>query len=147
MPMPSMPLISTMSPGPASVGLLALQALELEHLVDARLDRRAVRAAVHGHVLHRLERALVDAADADAADVGGVVERADLQLQRRRPGSPSCAGTCSSMASNSGVRSVPTSPCCQRGPAVQARGVDHREVELLLGGASLSNRSKVALMT
>ena len=83
MPMSSMPLISTMSPGPASVGLLALQALELQHLVDARLDRRAVGAAVHRHVLHRLQRALVDAADADAADVGRVVERADLQLQRR----------------------------------------------------------------
>jgi hypothetical protein len=41
------------------------------------------------------------------------------------------------MASNSGARSVPTSPCFERRPAVQAGGEDHREVELLLGGAEL----------
>ena len=62
--------------------LLALEALELQHLVDARLDRRRVGAGVQRDVLHRLQRALVDAADADPADVGRVVERADLQLQR-----------------------------------------------------------------
>src|SRR4029450_136496 len=83
-------------------GLLALEAFELQDLVDPRVDRCAVGAAVDGHVLHRPERALVDAADADAAHVGGIVERADLQLQRvggaapprrcgptrRSPGSP-----------------------------------------------------------
>ena len=63
--------------------LLALESLELQHLVDACLDRRGLGAGIHGHVLHRLQRALVDAPDADPADVRRIVERADLQLQRR----------------------------------------------------------------
>ena len=83
MPMPSMPLISTMSPGPASVACCALEALELQHLVDARLDRRAVGAAEYsatsciGLSVPWLMRPMPI-----RPDVGRVVERADLQLQR-----------------------------------------------------------------
>ncbi len=117
-------------------GLLALQALELQHLVDARIERRAVRAAVHRHVLHRLERALVDAADADAADVGRVVERADLQLQR-------CVGA--ALVRRHVLQDGVEQRCqvgadlalLERRPAVQAGGEDDREVELRLGGVQL----------
>ena len=126
-----------MSPGPASVGLLALQALELQHLVDARLERRAVGAAVHRHVLHRLQRALVDAADADAADVGGVVERADLQLQRRRRARPRAPARAPAWRRTAAPGRCRPRPAFSVGPAVQARGVDDREVELLFGGAEL----------
>jgi hypothetical protein len=41
------------------------------------------------------------------------------------------------MASNSGRMSVPPLPGVEHRPAVQGRGVDHREVELLFGGAEL----------
>ena len=41
------------------------------------------------------------------------------------------------MASNSGRMSVPGLAGIERGPAVQRRGVDHREIELLFGGAEL----------
>jgi len=125
-----------MSPGPASGGLLTLEALELQHLVHAGVERRAFRAGIHRHLLHRLESALVDAPDADASHVRGVVERADLQLQRR--GGITLVRRHVPQDGVEQRREVGAGrTLVERGPAVQARGEDDREVELLLGGAQL----------
>ena len=71
-----------MSPANASSTGRALQAVEGEHLADLR--RAAILVAVaQRHRLPGAHRAAADAADADAADVRVVVERGDLQLQRR----------------------------------------------------------------
>ena len=78
----SMPVTATMSPAAASSTRRALQALESQHLGD--LGGTAILIAVaQRHLATGAQRAAADAADADAADVGVVVERRDLQLQRR----------------------------------------------------------------
>ena len=63
--------------------LHALQALERQHLVDAALDRAAIRA-FHHHDIHRgTDGAGADAAHANATDKGREIKCRDLQLQRR----------------------------------------------------------------
>jgi hypothetical protein len=100
----------------------------------------AVGPSHHQHVHGALSVPAVDAADADAADEGGVVQRRDLQLQRR----VGVALVRRHMLEHGlEQRAQVAAPLLallafdQRGPAVQARGVDHREVELVLGGAEL----------
>ena len=117
-------------------GLLALEAFELQHLIDARVERRAVGAAVDRDVLHRLQGALIDAPDADPADVGRIVERADLQLQR--------VGRAAFVRRHMFEDRVEQRrevgallALGQARPAVQARREDDREVELRLGGMQL----------
>ncbi len=80
------------------------------------------------------KRALVDAADADAADVGAVVEAADLQLQRvfRAAG---VGGHVFEHGVEQRGKIGADHAFFQRGPAVQAGGEDDGEVELLFGGA------------
>ena len=62
-------------------GLNALEAGEGEELGDAGLLERAV-AFGDGDIVADVERALEDAADGDAAEVVGVVEVGDQDLQR-----------------------------------------------------------------
>ena len=130
-----MPVTATMSPATASIHRFARQALEREYLLD--LGGAVIFAAVPqlDH-LPGLHRAAADAADADAADVRVVVERRDLELQRR-------------VRLALGRRHVVQDGFVQRahvglaarviraGPAFERRGVDHREVELAVGGAEL----------
>ena len=59
----------------------AVEPFELQDLIDLRA-LRGVLGAVHDGDLHvRTDAPAVDAPDADLADVGGVVKRADLELQ------------------------------------------------------------------
>ena len=86
--------------------------------------------------LRRLEPAAADAADADLADVARVVERADLQLERR-------------VGIFVAHRNVLEDGLEQRleigaflvqlvlGESEQRGGINHREVELVFGGAEL----------
>src|SRR6267142_4308561 len=55
---------------------------EAEHLVHSHLQGLGALAVKEHDVLQRPHAAAVDAADADFADIAGVIERADLQLQR-----------------------------------------------------------------
>ena len=126
-------------------GLHALQTLEGQDLVDTAFDRFAVRAFHHHHVHHRFDRALADAAHADAAHKSGEVERRNLQLQRRggvaflrrhvrqdrvKQGRHVWAPLLTGFALN------------HRRPAVNARGIDHRKIELLIGGAQFVKQVK-----
>ena len=121
--------------GAGAVDRVALKAGEGQHLGD--LARALVLIAVaHDNLLADLDRAAADAADADATDVRVVVQLRDLQLQR---------------AVGIGLRGrrVLEDGFEQRahvwlrgqvvgaGPALQGRGVDDREVQLLVGGAEL----------
>ncbi len=115
---------------------LALQAAELQHLVDAALDRRAVRAELDHHVLQRTHAAARDAAHADLADVARVVERNDLQLER----AVRIVVTLRHLVEDGLEQRLHIAFAHivgQTGVAVQARGVHHREVELIIVGAQL----------
>ena len=113
----------------------ALQALEREHLGD--LGRAAILIAIAQHDgLPGRDRAVTDAADADAADIGVVIERRDLQLQRRiRVGGRRRHVLEHGLEQRRHVR-LPLGEVETR-PALQGRGVDHREVELRIGRAEL----------
>ena len=60
------------------------QPFELQDLLHPGLAGLAIRAFHHQHFLVGADGALADAAHADAADIGRIVDRADLQLQRCR---------------------------------------------------------------
>ena len=127
--------------GLALVDLDALQAHEAEHLQHLAGPGASAFAVDHRdrHVL--LQRAALDAADADHADEVVVVQLADAHLER-------------AVAVDRRRRHVLHDRLEQRvmslrarrrpaGITVQRRGVDDREVELLVGGAGLSNRSNL----
>ena len=121
-----------------------LETAERQHLHDAA--RTLVLFAVTQHDIHAgLDRAATYAADADAPDIAVVVQRRDLQLQRRirirrRRGH---------------VRDDRIEQCLHRRrllalearacPALQRRGVDDREVELLVRGAELVEQFEGAI--
>ena len=60
----------------------ALDAAKTEYLVDARTFRRVV-AAQHHYILAGLDAAAPHTAHADTADETGIIQRGNLQLQRR----------------------------------------------------------------
>jgi hypothetical protein len=104
------------------------------------LDGLAVRAFHHQHVHHRADRAGVDAAHADAADEAGVVQRGDLQLQRRFGVTLVLRHVLQDgveQGRHVGAPLLARRALFERGPAVDAGGVDHREIELVVGGAEL----------
>jgi len=112
---------------------LALQPLEDVDLLDlgAALGFVAVH---HRDFLARPDAAMGDAADADAADVAGIVERTDLQLQRPFDID---IGLCHMLEDRleqrlhvlAGLGDV------EHGVTVQRRSEHHREIHLLFGGA------------
>ena len=117
------------------LGSRAFQPLEGEDLADLALA--AVLVAVHhDEFLVGAHAAALDAADTELAHVGGVVERAHLHLQR-------------AFRIHLGLRHVLEDGFEQRAhvvalvvelldrETVEARGEDHREIELLFGGAEL----------
>jgi hypothetical protein len=123
----------------------ALEALEREHLPDLALAWRHAlgqRPVQHRNLLPDPQAATADAADAQPSEVGRVVERRHLELQRRvrvadRRGHaredrleqrPHVAFAARGLghARRLGQRDV------ERRPAVQRGGVDDREVELVL---------------
>ena len=120
--------------------LHTVQALERQHLVDAALDGTPVRAFHHQHVHGRANGSGADAANANAADKGGEVERRNLQLQGR-----SRVALVGRYMVEHGVKQgrhvgaplLALWALFHGRPAVQARGVHDREVELLIGGAEL----------
>ena len=126
--------------GQRLLGWHAFEAVELEHLPD--LGAAAALVAIHhGQRLVGADAAALDATDADLANVGRVVERADLQLQRP-------------VLVDLGRRHVTDDRLVQgghvgaglgrveHGVAVQRAGVDHREIQLLLGGAEFVEQIK-----
>ena len=121
--------------GDGGIHRLTREALEREHLLD--LGGAVVFAAVPQlDRLAGLDRAAADAADADASDVRVVVERRDLELQRRvglalRRGHVVQDGFVQRAHVGLAARVIGA------GPAFERRGVDHREVELAIGGAQL----------
>jgi len=120
--------------------LLALQAFKFQHLIDARFERRAVRAGVDHHFLHGLERALVDTANADTTHVAGVVERANLQLQSVFRTAFVGGHVFQNRIKQRGqvnAAVIAVFALRQGGPTVQARGVNDGEVELLFGRTEL----------
>ena len=117
------------------LGLQALQAHEAEHLQDLAL---ALLAFTVDHADRHVaaDLAALDAADADQADEVAVVELADAHLERavevdlrRRDVLHDRFVERGHVAGARGV--------VQAGVAVQRRGVDDREVELLVGRAEL----------
>ena len=123
----------------------ALNALETEDLIDLGILRRAVRelavgiglAVHHRHLLRRFDAAALNAADADAADIRGIIERRDLQLQRAVDviglGRRHVLEDSLEHRAHVGRRRLEFG----LGVAVDRRGVDDREVELLVAGAEL----------
>ena len=131
--------------GAGFCGLHTLQTLEGQHLVDTTFEGFAVRAFHHDHVHHGLDRALADAAHADATHEGRKVERGNLQLQGR------CRVTfLRRHMGQDGVeqgRHVRAPLLTRRtfvhgGPAIDTRGVHHREIQLLVGGAQFVEQIK-----
>ena len=122
----------------------ALHAREGEDLRHPRFRRELAlgeRSVQHGDLLPRCEATAADPADAEPPDVARIVERGDLELQRRvgiasrrrhvredrfeqRPH----VGT---LGRRVRLRDVDV----ERRPAVQRRRVDDRKIELLLGRA------------
>ena len=88
------------------------------------------------HVLAGLDAAAVDLADADAADVGRVIEGGDLQLQRRVDIGIRCRDMLEHGVEQ-GLHVFARLVEFHRRPAVEAGGIDDREIELLVGGAQL----------
>ena len=114
----------------------ALEAVEGEELGDLGLLQRAV-ALGDVDLVAGLERAVEDAGDAEAAEVVGVVEIGDQDLERavwrrrwRRDGAVT-------MVSKSGCRSVPGVSRDSDGGAVLGVGVEDREVELVFVGVEV----------
>ena len=121
--------------GAGRFGLRAVETLEGEHLADLGLAAVLV-AVIDDHFLVRLDAAALDAADAQLTDVGRVVERTDLQLQRRvlihfRLRHVLQDGV--EQRAHVGARLVGI----QHREAVQCRGEHDREVELFVGGTQL----------
>ena len=120
--------------------LHTIQTLEHMDLVDATAIALAVGAGHHQHVLASLQRTLRDTADTDTADEGGVVERRHLHLQRSL-GVALHGGHVVQNGVEQG-RHIAAPLLAGRAlflgrPAVDARSVDHREVQLFIGGAEL----------
>jgi hypothetical protein len=109
------------------------QAVKSQDLRDP-LGALLALAVDHGDGHALLERAALDAADADGADVARVIEQRDLQLQRT-VASTSGGGQCSTMVLNSGCMSPSRTRRIEAREAAQRRGIDHREIQLLVGGA------------
>ena len=126
-------------------GLHPLQALEGQHLVDAALEGFAVRPFHHHHVHHRANGAGIDAADPNAANEGGEVDRRDLQLQ----GCSRIAFVRRHVAQNGvkqgrhvGAPLFARLALVHRRPAIDAGSVDHREIQLFVGRAQLVEQIK-----
>ena len=121
--------------GLGQFGGFALQALEGEDLADLALA--AVLLAVHDDdFLVGTHAAALDATDAELAHVGGVVERAHLDLQRAVGVDFGCGHVLEDgLEQRAHVRALVV--FVDHREAVEARGVDDREVELLFGGAEL----------
>ena len=141
----SMPVTSTMSPASACVDGTRSRPLNTETWFTLRVDRRD-RSAFGGRAGRRRPgpgamRPRIDAADAEAADVARIVERADLELQRTVGSSSRAAararGSSRTAASASVVAYALWRRSRQRRPAVQRRRVDDREIELRFGRAQL----------
>ncbi|KCB28214.1 hypothetical protein L543_2719 [Bordetella hinzii L60] len=115
---------------------LALQATELQHLVDAAALDLALGAKAEGDVHAGTHAAAVDAAHADLADVAVVVQRDDLHLQRA-VGIVVALRHVLQDGFEQRTHVAAAHVLGQAGVARQARGVDHRKVELLFGGAQL----------
>ena len=111
----------------------AVEAEEAEHLADALLAHGAI-AVDDRDGLAAAQLAARDAADADRADVARVVELADLQLQRT---------VRVDLRRRAELDDLPVEDLhvaaavlgVERRVALDRRGVDHREVELLVRGA------------
>src|SRR5471032_234052 len=114
----------------------AFQALEVQHLVDAALDRGRIRTVQDDDVLARFDTAARDTANADLADVGRVVQRGDLHLQRTVRIVVTRWHVLEDGFEQRGHVAF-THFRVQRSVAVQRRSVDDREVQLLVGGAQL----------
>src|SRR5471032_2770421 len=114
----------------------AFQALEVQHLVDAALDRGRIRTVQDDEVLARFDTAARDTANADLADVGRVVQRGDLHLQRTVRIVVTRWHVLEDGFEQRGHVAF-THFRVQRSVAVQRRSVDDREVQLLVGGAQL----------
>ena len=114
----------------------ALQAAEFHHLVDAAALDLAIGPEAERDVHVAAHAAAVDAAHADLADVAVVVQRDDLHLQR-----PVGIVIALRHVLHDGLEQRPhvarTHVVGQAGVARQARGVHHREVQLLFRGAQL----------
>jgi hypothetical protein len=111
MPMSSMPLISTISPGPASVACTRSRPWKVSTWLMRPLMACRPGPPSPRHVHAGLDRALADAAHADAADEGRVVQR-EICSCSGAAGSPLCGGTCLSMVSN---RADMSGPHCSPG--------------------------------
>ena len=108
------------------VGLDLVEALEGVDHADLRLAHELV--ARHDRDLLRLaDRAAADAADRRCGRGSSSSRRRRSAAAAAPSGSPLGSGTYLSTASKSGRMSVPTSSDLGRRPAVDGRGVDHRE--------------------
>ena len=114
----------------------ALQALEVQHLVDAAFDRRGAWTVDDQHVLADLDGTAVDAANADLADVRRVVERGDLHLQRAFRIVITDRHVLQDRIEHR-LHVAAAHVFGQAGIAVQARSVNDREIELLVGRTQL----------
>jgi hypothetical protein len=100
------------------------------------------RTVQHGDFLARHQLAAADAADAQAAEVARIIERAHLELQRafdvalglrNRAQDGLEQGTHRPAFAGAALRLRDV----ERGPALQRRGIHHRKVELVVVGAEL----------
>ena len=114
---------------------MTIKAGEGEHLSD--LATAAIVVAIaHHDLLADAHCAAADTADADTTHVGVVVELGNLELQRP----VGIGGRCRRVLENSFKQRGHIRLGAQMigaGPPLQGRGIDHREVELRVGGTEL----------
>ena len=133
-----MPATAMISPGPASSATRSLQPLVHVELAQAHVLHRAVVAAP-GHGLPAADRAVVNPAQRQPAHVGVGIEVGHACLQACS-GSNTGAGMRSTRRSNSGLRSLPSTPLLQSRPARLGVRVDDRELDLILAGVEIDER-------
>ena len=118
----------------------AFQPLEGEHLTD--LGAATVLIAIeHNDFLIGGDAAPADAPDTNLADVGGIIQRTDLQLQRLVAvdfggGDVFNDGVKQRLHVRAGLRGI------QRRVTGQPRGVDDGEIQLFVGGAEFVEQIK-----
>ena len=120
-------------PGAGLIGLHALKAVEAEHLEHLALAALAVGADDADQLVLR-QGAAADASEADHAGIAGIIERADLKLERSvrihvGRGDPVDDGL------EERIHVLGRGFRVERRPALKRRGEDDREIHLLVGRA------------
>ncbi len=113
-----------------------LEAVEREQLGDLRVLERAIELDDRDRVV-QLHGAVEDAADGDAPEIVAGVEVGDEHLQRRRRIAAAAAARARRWRRRAAADPRPWSPISFEATAFAGVGVEHRELDLILGGVEI----------